>query len=37
MYAQICGIGTANPPIRLTQEQSYHAVGYTSERIRKFF
>jgi len=37
MYAQIRGIGTANPPIRLTQEQSYHAVGYTSERIRKIF
>ncbi len=34
---QILGIGTANPPIRLTQEQSFHAAGYESERIRKIF
>jgi len=35
--AQILGIGTANPAIRLTQEQSFHAAGYQSERIRKIF
>ena len=34
---QILGIGTANPPIRLTQEQSFYAAGYESERIRKIF
>jgi len=34
---QIIGIGTANPPIRLTQEQSFHATGYQTERIRKIF
>lgn len=34
---QILGIGTANPPIRLTQEQSFYATGYQSERIRKIF
>jgi 3,5-dihydroxyphenylacetyl-CoA synthase len=34
---QILGIGTANPPIRLTQEQSFYATGYVSERIRKIF
>jgi len=33
----ILGIGTANPPARLTQEQSFDATGYTSERIRKIF
>jgi 3,5-dihydroxyphenylacetyl-CoA synthase len=37
MYPQILGIGTANPPIRLIQEQSYYAAGYTSERSRKIF
>jgi predicted naringenin-chalcone synthase len=31
------GIGTANPPLRLTQEESFHAAGYLSERIRKIF
>lgn len=31
----ILGIGTANPPIRLTQEQSFYATGYQTERIRK--
>jgi hypothetical protein len=31
------GIGTANPPVRLTQEQSFHAAGYDGERIRKIF
>jgi alkylresorcinol/alkylpyrone synthase/polyketide synthase Type III len=34
---RILGIGTANPPVRLTQEQSFHAAGYESERIRKIF
>ena len=37
MNPQILGIGTANPPIRLTQEQSFYAAGYASERIRKIF
>ena len=37
MLPHIFGIGTANPPIRLTQEQSFHAAGYRSERIRKIF
>jgi 3,5-dihydroxyphenylacetyl-CoA synthase len=36
-YPGILGIGTANPPIRLTQEQSFHAAGYETERIRKIF
>jgi len=34
---KILGIGTANPPIKLTQEQCFHAAGYTSERVRKIF
>lgn len=34
---RILGIGTANPPIRLTQEQSFHVIGYQSERIRRIF
>jgi hypothetical protein len=34
---RILGIGTATPPIRLTQEQRFHAAGYESERIRKIF
>jgi 3,5-dihydroxyphenylacetyl-CoA synthase len=34
---QILGIGTANPPIRLTQEQCFHAAGYASERVRRIF
>jgi 3,5-dihydroxyphenylacetyl-CoA synthase len=33
----ILSIGTANPPTRLTQEQSFHSAGYESERIRKIF
>jgi len=33
----ILGIGTANPLIRLTQEQSFHAAGYRGERIHKIF
>src|SRR5579872_1798594 len=36
-HPRILGIGTANPPIRLTQEQTYHAAGYESERVRKIF
>ena len=34
---QIVSIGTANPQLRLTQEQSFHAAGYKSERIRDIF
>lgn len=34
---RILGIGTANPPIRLTQEQAFYAAGYEGERIRKIF
>jgi 3,5-dihydroxyphenylacetyl-CoA synthase len=34
---RIIGTGTATPALRLTQEQSFHAVGYQSERIRKMF
>ena len=34
---QILGIGTANPPIRLTQEQSFYATGYQTGRIRRIF
>lgn len=36
-YPRILGIGTATPPICLTQEQSFHAAGYETERIRKIF
>ena len=36
-HPRILGIGTASPPLRLTQEQSFHAAGYQSERIRKIF
>jgi 3,5-dihydroxyphenylacetyl-CoA synthase len=34
---RIIGIGTANPVLRLTQKESFQAVGYQSERIRKMF
>ena len=37
MHSRIVGIGTATPPIRLTQEQSFYATGYQTERIRKIF
>ena len=37
MYPHILGIGTVNPPIRLTQEQTFYAAGYKGERIRKIF
>jgi polyketide synthase Type III len=36
-HPRITGIGTANPPVRLTQEQSFHAAGYQGERIRNIF
>jgi 3,5-dihydroxyphenylacetyl-CoA synthase len=36
-HPRILGIGTANPPVRLTQEQSFRAAGYKGERIRKIF
>ena len=36
-YPRILGIGTATPPIRLTQEQTFHAAGYETERIRRIF
>ena len=36
-YPRIFGIGTANPPVRLTQEESFHAAAYQGERIRKIF
>jgi polyketide synthase Type III len=36
-HPRILAIGTANPPVRLTQEQSFHAAGYQGERIRKIF
>jgi hypothetical protein len=36
-HPRILGIGTANPVVRLTQEQSFHAAGYQGERIRKIF
>jgi hypothetical protein len=35
--SRILAIGTAHPPVRLTQEQSFHAAGYESEGIRKIF
>jgi 3,5-dihydroxyphenylacetyl-CoA synthase len=33
----ILGIGTANPPARLSQDETYQAAGYNSERVRKIF
>jgi predicted naringenin-chalcone synthase len=36
-HPRILGIGTANPLVRLTQEQSFYAAGYQGERIRKIF
>ena len=33
----ILGIGTANPLVRLTQEESFHAAGYQGQRIRNIF
>jgi len=34
---RIIGIGTASPSLRLTQEESFHAAGYESERVRNIF
>src|ERR1700747_1421604 len=34
---RIIAIGTANPPLRMSQEQSFHAAGYRTERVRKMF
>jgi predicted naringenin-chalcone synthase len=34
---RIIAIGTATPPIRLTQEQTFNAAGYRTERIRRMF
>jgi polyketide synthase Type III len=34
---RIASIGTANPPLRLAQEESFLAAGYKSERIRNIF
>ncbi len=36
-HPRILGIGTANPTVRLTQEQSFVAAGYQGERTRKIF
>jgi polyketide synthase Type III len=36
-HPPIIGIGTANPSLRLTQEQSFCLTGYETERIRKIF
>jgi hypothetical protein len=36
-HPKILGAGTANPSVSLTQEQSFRAVGYQGERIRKIF
>jgi hypothetical protein len=36
-HPRIFGIGAANPPVRLIQEQTFHAAGYKGERIRKIF
>lgn len=37
MHPQSFGIGTASPPVRLTQEQNCCAAAYQSERTRKIF
>ena len=36
-HPPIIGIGTANPLLRFTQEESFCASGYENERIRKIF
>jgi len=36
-HPRIIGVGTANPPVKLTQQQSFHAAGYQGERIRNIF
>jgi polyketide synthase Type III len=35
--SRIIAIGTANPPLRLTQQESFRMAGYKSERIRQIF
>jgi hypothetical protein len=36
-HPRIVGMGTANPAVGLSQEQSFHATGYKGERIRRIF
>lgn len=36
-HPRILAFGKANPPLRLTQEESFRMVGYQSERIRRIF
>ncbi len=36
-HPRIAGIGTANPSLKLTQEESFVAAGYKTERIRNIF
>jgi len=34
---RVCAIGRANPPLRLTQEETFRLVGYKSPRILRMF
>jgi alkylresorcinol/alkylpyrone synthase len=36
-HPRIAGIGTANPSLKLTQQESFIAAGYKTERIRNIF
>jgi predicted naringenin-chalcone synthase len=36
-HPRIAGIGTANPSLKLTQQESFVAAGYRTERIRNIF
>ena len=36
-HPRILGIGKANPPVRLTQDETFRAAGYRGERIRNIF
>jgi 3,5-dihydroxyphenylacetyl-CoA synthase len=36
-HPRIAGIGTANPSLKLTQQESFVAAGYKTERIRNIF
>ncbi|HLJ85975.1 MAG TPA: type III polyketide synthase [Candidatus Angelobacter sp.] len=36
-HSQIIGIGTANPSLKLTQEETFHLAGYKDERILSIF
>jgi hypothetical protein len=36
-HPRILGVGKANPLVRLTQQERFHAAGYQGERIRKIF